>query len=192
MSFSSLGSIISKPLKRDSYVKDKLPLKWSLRKRDIVRSLVREHYTRLALLRKKLRLGKLKFEITTTNIGSLQIFAGFKPVLPSSERHTVAVNSVDMYESLNSTFLQSWHKYLFRLLVLLAALYFLYSSVGTILLQLFFWDNIDFTPLVIKYPAILTYSSIRKYFSPSSELPGGTYKHTVLPFELLSIFILDV
>lgn len=177
---------------RDYHIREKLPVEWSFRKRSIVRSLVRADYTRLALLRKKLRLGKLKFEITTTNIGYMQIFTGFKPVLPSSERHVTAANSVDMYGSLDSTFLQSWHKYLFRLLVLLVVLHFLYSSVGTILLQLFFWDNIDFTPLVVKYPAILAYSSIRNYFSPTSVLAEGAYKPRVLPFELLSIFILDI
>jgi hypothetical protein len=76
-------------------------------KRKAMRTIVKDRYRLLRILRKKLKLGKMKFQATTTQIGSIQIFNGFRLVLPSAAAETSTTNLSDIYSSLHTSFLKN-------------------------------------------------------------------------------------
>jgi hypothetical protein len=96
----------------------------------------------------------------------------------------------DIYSSLHTSFLKNWHRNLFRLIILVCGLYLFYSFIVTVFLQLFFWDNTDFTPLLVKYPGILQHPTLNSYFFPTPTAAPGRLKR--FPMEFLAIFALDI
>jgi hypothetical protein len=146
-------------------------------------------------LKKKLKLGKIRFQAKSFKIGNISIFSGFEVVSATTPNDTYgAYNLSDVYNSLNLSFKEGWQKKLFQTLVFFSSTYLFYSLVVTVFLKIFFWDNLDFTPLAVKYPSVLTYSSFFNYFfrKPAPLTLVSKYSPPHFPLEITSVFILDV
>ena len=191
--FLALFSTYKKPLPRNVY-----PKASSARLRKI-RQFYKHKYETLAILRKKLRLGKIRFQASTLIIGPIKIYLGFKVVLPS----TGAPNSSslptveDTFRSLNFTFSIRWHLYLFRLILVVLGSYILYTFVIDVFLKIFFWDNLTFTPLLVKYPTILAHPLLGSYFSPHpiatrAAQPSSVVLGQRFPTEVLATLMVDI